>query len=211
MGRRASTERLSEHTRLEIAYAVHAGHEPGDPPPLADDDPVPGCSCPRCVMLARGATREEALRVENLVRDLALIDPSDRLRAAGRMLSAADDLTPAPGWLCRRAADLPWAVEPDPPERDDDDPLPVEEARGASIVDVARRLGLGDPEPRGREYAVECPFHPDENPSLRLNPDRGVWFCFPCSLGGDGIDLVMAVRDAPFPKAVQWIAAGRGR
>ena len=45
--------RLSEHTRLEIAHAIHVGHRPGDAPwlngkllPLAEGDPVPGCSCP---------------------------------------------------------------------------------------------------------------------------------------------------------------------
>lgn len=212
MRHRASTERISEHARLEIAHAVHAGHRPGEPPPLAADDPVPGCSCPRCVTVARGGTPEEAARVEAVVRDLARIDPADRLRAAGRTLNGADDLdVPSAGWLCRRAAELPRAVEPDQPERDDDDPLPVEEARGASIVDVARRLGLGDPEPRGRERVVTCPFHDDRDPSLRLEPDRGLWHCFPCSLGGDTIDLVTAVRDVSFPEAVKWVAGGGGR
>lgn len=212
MNRRASTVRLSEHARLEIAHAVHAGHRPGDPPPLAADDPVPGCSCSRCVTLARGATPEDAARMEEMVRDLARVKPADRLRAAGRMLNAADDLAvPSAGYLTRRAAELPWAVDPNPPERGDEDPLPVEEARRASIVDVARRLGLGDPEPRGREHVVRCPLHDDHDPSLRLEPDRGLWHCFPCGEGGDVIDLVVAVRDCSFPKAVKWIAVGGER
>ena len=40
--------RLSEHLRLEVAHAVHRGHQPDDTPPLQPTEPVPGCSCPRC-------------------------------------------------------------------------------------------------------------------------------------------------------------------
>lgn len=205
----------SDHARLEIAQAVHEGHEPGDPPPLAEEDPVPGCSCVRCVLLARRASLPEARWAESAVRDLARIDPAARLPAVGLMTEAADDLkTPDPGWLCRRASTLPWAVEPDPPERDDEDPLPVEEARRTGILDVARRLGLGDPRKRGREYVVRCPLHDDNDPSLRLNSEKGpggVWRCWPCGKGGDGIDLVMSVRDCGFPAAVKWLAGGGRR
>lgn len=212
MRTRRSMDRLSKHVRLEVAHAVYSGHQPGDSPPLVEDDPVPGCNCARCTMLVRGAPPDEAVRVELMVRDLAMIDPSKRLKAAGLMRGAADDLDlPSAGWLCRRAAEVPGAVEPAQPDSDDRDPLPVEKARRASIVDVARRLGLGDPEPRGRERVVTCPFHEDHDPSLRLEPDRGLFHCFPCGLGGDGIDLVMAVREMSFPDAVNWIADGRRR
>lgn len=44
----SSRRPLSEHLELEIAHAVHVGHGPGDPPPLKDCQPVPGCSCSRC-------------------------------------------------------------------------------------------------------------------------------------------------------------------
>lgn len=83
----------------------------------------------------------------------------------------------------------------------------VERARRTSILRIAAALGLGEPEPRGREYAVLCPFHDDHDPSLLLNPDEGLWYCFACNDGKDGIDLVMRVLGIGFREAVAWINA----
>lgn len=83
----------------------------------------------------------------------------------------------------------------------------VERARRASILRIATALGLGEPVPRGREYAVLCPFHDDHDPSLSLNPDEGLWYCFPCGDGGDGIGLVRRVLGVGFCDAVAWINA----
>lgn len=82
------------------------------------------------------------------------------------------------------------------------DALPVERARRIPILDVARMLGLGTPEPEGSEWVVRCPFHHDENPSLMLNKARGVWFCWPCGRGGDGIALFKQARGLSFVEAV---------
>jgi DNA primase len=54
---------------------------------------------------------------------------------------------------------------------------------------------------------VLCPFHDDHDPSLLLNTDEDLWFCFPCGAGGDGIALVMRVRGCGFTEAVAWINA----
>jgi DNA primase len=83
--------------------------------------------------------------------------------------------------------------------------LPVERARQTSILAVARRLGLGNPEPCGREWKVRCPFHDDDHPSLGLNDEDGVWFCHPCGEGGDTITLVERVEGLGFADAVRWI------
>jgi len=88
-----------------------------------------------------------------------------------------------------------------------DRPLPVEDARAVSILDVAGRLGLGEPVRRGREWAVLCPLHDDTRPSLTLDVDRGLWYCFPCSEGGDGIELLQRVRGCSFAEAVRELAA----
>lgn len=201
---------LSDHLRLELAHVAHVGHDPGDRPPLEPGDPVPGCDCPRCLMLARGAGPAAAGRVVDLVRFLAKVGPAARLDVAGAV--DATDLDVSAGQLCRWAARLPWAVRPTPdPGSRDRDELPVEEARRVSILDVARQLGLGEPEKRGREYVVRCPLHDDHDPSLRLNPEKGhggVWRCWPCLEGGDGIDLVEAVQGCDFPEAVRWLAEG---
>lgn len=82
-------------------------------------------------------------------------------------------------------------------------PLDVEGARGVSILDVAERLGLGTPRRKGREYVCHCPLHDDSDPSLTLNPHKGLWYCFPCAEGGDGIKLVMRTRGCTFVQAVR--------
>lgn len=147
--------RLSGHLELELAHAVHTGHRPGDPPPLDEGAPVPGCGCERCTGVPASARRP------------------------------------------RRS-----------PPAGEDDPLPVEAARRSPITDLARRLGLGEPEGRWGEPKVHCPFHDDSDPSLHLNPDDGLWFCFPCGFGGDGIELVRRVLDVKFSEAVRWIVDG---
>ena len=40
------------------------------------------------------------------------------------------------------------------------------------------------------EAKTLCPLHSDTNPSLRVNIEKGVWFCDPCGKGGDLFQLV---------------------
>lgn len=153
---------LSAHTLLELAYGVRAGHRPGDSPPLAPGEPVPGCGCPRC----------------------SSVDEDDDVRD-----------------LFKRE----WKGSA---------PLPVEEARRVPLLDVCRWLGLGEPTrpySSSRELRVRCPLHADETPSLTVSPDKGLsglWFCFPCGEGGDGIELVERAKRMRFHEAVKWIAEG---
>jgi DNA primase len=86
-------------------------------------------------------------------------------------------------------------------------PLNVEAARAVPILDVARRLDLGEPRRAGRELHVRCPLHEDRRPSMRLNPTKGTWFCDVCSEGGDSIRLLMRARGLDFPAAVRELAA----
>ena len=45
---------------------------------------------------------------------------------------------------------------------------------------------------RGGHRAIGlCPFHPDRHPSLRIDLDRGLYYCDPCGVGGDIVDFVM--------------------
>jgi hypothetical protein len=45
--------RASDHLVMEAQYAIRRGYEPGDPPPLAPGQPVPGCTCERCTKVVR--------------------------------------------------------------------------------------------------------------------------------------------------------------
>lgn len=51
-----------------------------------------------------------------------------------------------------------------------------------------------------------CPFHDDSSPSFSVNPERGLWTCFGCGLGGDVISFVQEAEGLPFVEAVQKLA-----
>ena len=78
--------RLSEHTALEVTYAVAVGHRPGDPPPLKPGEPVPGCACPACTGIAQDHPARQhrvlhgstSLPVEE-ARAVPIIDVASRL------------------------------------------------------------------------------------------------------------------------------------
>ena len=83
----------------------------------------------------------------------------------------------------------------------------VETARAMPLLEVVQRLGLGTPVKKGKELAVLCPLHEDNNPSLRLNPTKQLWYCSPCAEGGDVIKLYMRARRLTFAEAVRALAA----
>lgn len=106
-------------------------------------------------------------------------------------------------------------IRPQPPRqpharrhdrRERREPLPVDVARAVSLDVLAERLGL-ELHRRGRQLLVRCPFHEDRHPSLRLDLRKGLWHCFPCGAGGDGITLVMRLRGVSFADAVREVAA----
>ena len=83
----------------------------------------------------------------------------------------------------------------------------VEEARQIPIAQVAERLGLGAATRRGKSVMVRCPLHDDHHPSMSIDAGKGLWFCFPCGEGGDGIKLYMSARRLNFAEAVRELAS----
>jgi len=83
----------------------------------------------------------------------------------------------------------------------------VETAKAVPLLEVVQRLELGTPVKRGKELAVCCPLHEDNNPSLRLNPTKQLWYCSPCAEGGDALKLYMRARRLSFSEAVRELAA----
>src|SRR5215208_7140236 len=67
---------------------------------------------------------------------------------------------------------------------------PIDAAKEAvTVEELAVRLSGAPGVGRGREIAFVCPLHDDHDPSLRVDPERGVWFCDPCLRGGDVVEL----------------------
>src|SRR5262249_54188855 len=91
-------------------------------------------------------------------------------------------------------------------ERGQREPLPVQAARTLPLDELAERFGL-EVRRCGRTLLARCPFHDDRHPSLRLDLGKGLWHCFPCGIGGDGIALVMRLRGLSFAEAVREMAA----
>lgn len=202
---------ISNHLALEVAHAVHRGHRPGNSPPLGLDEPVPGCACLNCVTLARGGNPDDAEAAELLVRSLATRAPEERQDAAERAVASWAEVgctLPAVGVLVLLARSVPGAVRSKRHRGGANrrPSLPVEEARQVPLFDVVAQLGLGVPIGRWGESRVLCPFHEDENPSLRLNGETGKWYCDPCGIGGDGIRLVELTRGVDFVEAVKTLA-----
>jgi hypothetical protein len=88
------------------------------------------------------------------------------------------------------------------PLRDGRDPLPVNAARGVPIAQLLETYGV-KLRPRGSRLVGHCPFHDDTHPSLEVNAQKGLWHCFPCGKGGDGITFVMRLKALGFAEAVR--------
>ena len=165
---------------------------------------VPGCDCLTCLTISGGGSPQDAFEAEMAVEALSRLPPRQRTAAAAAWARERRRLRPGvvlprPGVLAARAARVPGAVRA---RRVGRHTANVEQARRTSILEVARRLGLGDPHRRGREWFVRCPLHQDDNPSLRMNADKNVWYCDPCGKGGDGITLARLTMGISFREAV---------
>ncbi len=76
------------------------------------------------------------------------------------------------------------------------------------IVDViGRDLEL---RPQGRHFVARCPFHQDNRPSMTVNPERQIWKCWVCDIGGDLYNFVMRREGVDFPTALRMLAEQAG-
>ncbi|MBW4080123.1 DNA primase [Paenibacillus sp. S150] len=51
-----------------------------------------------------------------------------------------------------------------------------------------------------------CPFHSEKTPSFTVTPERGVFHCFGCGMGGNAIKFRMEIEGLSFPEAVKIMA-----
>ncbi|MDT3426547.1 DNA primase [Paenibacillus forsythiae] len=59
---------------------------------------------------------------------------------------------------------------------------------------------------RGKYLWGLCPFHSESTPSFTVTPDRGVFHCFGCGMGGNAIKFRMEIEGLSFPEAVRIMA-----
>jgi hypothetical protein len=82
------------------------------------------------------------------------------------------------------------------------EPLPVAAARGMPLPQLLERHGI-HLRARGSRLVGRCPFHEDAHPSLQVDKAKGLWHCFPCGMGGDGIAFVMRLKALGFAEAIR--------
>ena len=58
----------------------------------------------------------------------------------------------------------------------------------------------------GSRWTGLCPFHEERTPSFSVDPERGLYHCFGCGVGGDAIRFVMETEQLDFPGAVELLA-----
>lgn len=59
---------------------------------------------------------------------------------------------------------------------------------------------------KGRNYQGLCPFHHEKTPSFTVSPDKKIFHCFGCGVGGNVFTFLMKVENLRFPEAVRKLA-----
>ena len=81
----------------------------------------------------------------------------------------------------------------------------IDEVQGRA--DIVELIGRYVPLKRaGRHFKACCPFHQEKTPSFMVNPDKQVFHCFGCGVGGNIFSFLMQHDRLAFPDAVRQLA-----
>jgi len=58
----------------------------------------------------------------------------------------------------------------------------------------------------GRNFKAHCPFHHEKTPSFIVSPDKQIYHCFGCGMGGNVFNFLMQYEKLEFPEAVEILA-----
>ena len=81
----------------------------------------------------------------------------------------------------------------------------IEEIRNSNdIVDVISQYVVL--KRSGRNFFGLCPFHKEKSPSFSVSPDKQIFHCFGCGVGGNVIHFVSKVENMSFIETLQTLA-----
>lgn len=74
----------------------------------------------------------------------------------------------------------------------------------ANIVDIVSASGI-ELKKSGKDYSALCPFHDEKTPSFTVSPEKQIFHCFGCGVGGDVIEFLMRMDGIDFQSAINRI------
>ncbi len=63
---------------------------------------------------------------------------------------------------------------------------------------------------RGKDYLGLCPFHGEKTASFHVSPDKGLFYCFGCQVGGNVFNFIQLRENVGFGEALRILAERAG-
>lgn len=60
-------------------------------------------------------------------------------------------------------------------------------------------------EQKGSSHIGKCPFHDDKTPSLSVNNDKGLFYCFGCGTGGNVLTFISKYKNIDFKQSLRFL------
>ena len=92
-------------------------------------------------------------------------------------------------------------------ERYNDEILDEIRSRNDIVSTISQYMTL---KRKGRNYFGLCAFHNEKSPSFSVSPDKQIFHCFGCGVGGDVINFVKKIENIGFLDSVRLLAEKSG-
>ena len=81
----------------------------------------------------------------------------------------------------------------------------IDEVKSANdIVDVIS--GYVNLRRHGTTFFGNCPFHKEKTGSFAVQPEKQIFHCFGCGVGGNVVSFIMKIENMTFPEAIEFLA-----